>query len=258
MKVAILAGGYGTRLSEETGTVPKPMVTVGGRPAIWHIMKNYAAHGLKEFIVLGGYKVEVIRDYFLNFRERQTDFSVDLTTGEVKFLTCVAEDWKVTVLFTGENSMTGGRIRRARDFLGDEPFCLTYGDGFSNVDITQLIAFHKASDNWATLTAVSQPGRYGALHLTPDSEKVLNFREKGAADGGLINGGYFVCEPEVFDLIDGDLTVWEEEPMDRLVERGKLGSFWHRGYWQSMDTLRDRMVLENEWSSGAPWKVWKD
>lgn len=258
MKVAILAGGFGTRLSEETGTVPKPMVTVGGRPAIWHIMKLYAAHGLTEFVVLGGYKVEVIRDYFLNFRERQSDFSIDLASGEVTLLNTPAEDWKVTVLFTGADSMTGGRIRRAKELLSDDTFCLTYGDGFSNVDITKSIEFHKASGNWATLTAVSQPGRYGALHLAPDASQVLNFREKGAADGGLINGGFFVCEPKVFDFIDDDLTVWEEGPMDRLVEQGKLGSFWHKGYWQSMDTLRDKMVLEKEWAAGAPWKVWNE
>ena len=257
MKVAILAGGFGTRLSEETSILPKPMVEIGGRPAIWHIMKCYAAHGLKEFVVLGGYKINYIRDYFLGFRETQSDFTVDLQTGDVTILKAPEEDWKVTVLFTGEGSMTGGRLKRAQHLLQDDTFCLTYGDGFSDVDVTALIDSHRRSGAWATVTAVTQPGRYGALGLSKDATQVLAFREKNIRDGGLINGGYFVCEPKVFDLIDGDMTVWEQEPMDRLVEAGKLSSYWHKGYWQSMDTLRDKMVLEQEWATTAPWKTWK-
>ena len=255
MKVALLAGGLGTRLSEETAIRPKPMVEVGGRPIMWHIMKIYAHYGLRDFVVLGGYKVEVIRDYFLNYRARESDFTIDLKSGGVEWAQAVSEDWRVTVLDTGAESMTGGRLRRARHLLGDETFCLTYGDGLSDVNITDLVAAHQASGAWCTLTAVVQPGRYGALGLGDDGQ-VLGFREKGGRDGGLINGGFFVCEPEMLDLIDGDDTVLEAEPMERLVERGKLASFRHEGYWQSMDSLRDRQVLEEQWRRGAPWKVW--
>lgn len=259
MKVAIFAGGFGTRLSEETAIRPKPMVEVGGRPILWHIMKIYAHHGFKEFVILGGYKVDFIRDYFLNYRGSRTDYTIDLKTGAVDWLQSAGEDWKVTVLDTGPDSMTGGRLKRAKHLLSDGPFCLTYGDGVSDVDIGALVAAHQASKNWCTLTAVTQPGRYGALRLDEDSARVHGFREKGATDGGLINGGFFVCEPEVFELIDGDQTTWENEPMDRMVDLGKLGYFHHQGYWQSMDSLRDRMVLEATWAEGrAPWKVWKD
>lgn len=255
MKVALLAGGLGTRLSEETAVKPKPMVEVGGRPIMWHIMKFYAHHGLRDFVVLGGYKVEVIRDYFLNYRANECDFTIDLRSGGVEWAQAVAEDWRVTVIDTGASSMTGGRLRRARHLLGDETFCLTYGDGLCDVNVTDLVAAHQASGAWCTLTAVVQPGRYGALNLS-DDDRVLGFREKGQRDGGLINGGFFVCEPEVLDLIDGDDTVFEAEPMERLVERGKLGSYRHEGYWQSMDSLRDRHLLEEQWRQGAPWKVW--
>ncbi|MDB5422136.1 MAG: rfbF [Brevundimonas sp.] len=256
MKVAILAGGFGTRLSEETTIRPKPMVEIGNRPVIWHIMKLYAAHGLKDFVVLGGYKVDFIREYFLNFREKTSDFTIDLGTGKVELLQAYPEDWRVTVIDTGIDTMTGGRIRRARKLLEDDTFCLTYGDGFSDIDITKLIKAHKASGSWATLTAVSQPGRFGALKLNKENDRVMAFREKGALDGGLINGGFFVCEPNVFDLIDDDSTIWEQEPMDRLVERNKLSSYWHKGYWQNMDSLRDKQILEQAWANGAPWKVW--
>lgn len=259
MKVAIFAGGFGTRLSEETAVRPKPMVEVGGRPILWHIMKIYAHHGFKDFVILGGYKVDFIRDYFLNYRGSRTDYTIDLKTGAVDWLQGVDEDWKVTVLDTGPDSMTGGRLKRAKHLLSDGPFCLTYGDGVSDLDIGALVAAHKTSKSWVTLTAVTQPGRYGSLRLDEGSARVHGFREKGATDGGLINGGFFVCEPEVFELIDGDQTTWENEPMDRMVELGKLGYFHHQGYWQSMDSLRDRMVLEAIWAEGrAPWKVWKD
>lgn len=258
MKVAIFAGGFGTRLSEETSIRPKPMVEVGGRPILWHIMKMYSAHGFNEFVILGGYKVDYIRNYFLNYRGTRNDFTIDLGSGAVQWLQPSEEDWKVTVLDTGPDSMTGGRLKRARHLLSDGPFCLTYGDGVSDIDIGKLIESHKASKAWCTLTAVTQPGRYGALRLNDGLTQVEAFREKGAADGGLINGGFFVCEPEVFDLIDGDQTTWENEPMDRLTEKGLLGAYHHDGFWQSMDSLRDKMLLEELWTKGAPWKTWKN
>ncbi|MDX5978677.1 glucose-1-phosphate cytidylyltransferase [Vreelandella alkaliphila] len=258
MKVAIFAGGFGTRLSEETAIRPKPMVEVGGRPILWHIMKMYAHHGLKEFVVLGGYKVEYIRDYFLNYRGNRTDYTIDLKTGKVAWLQSVNDDWKVTVLDTGADAMTGGRLKKAMHLLADEPFCLTYGDGLSDLNITALIDSHLASENWCTLTAVTQPGRYGALRLQEGNNQVEGFREKGEIDGGLINGGFFVCEPEVFETINDSQTVWENEPMQRMIEMGRLGYFHHNGYWQSMDTLRDKMVLEAAWAESAPWKLWKE
>jgi glucose-1-phosphate cytidylyltransferase len=256
VKVALLAGGFGTRLSEETAVKPKPMVEIGGRPIMWHIMKFYAAHGLKDFVVLGGYKVEYIRDYFLNYRARECDFTIDLKSGTIEWADDLAEDWRITVLDTGGDTMTGGRIRRARHLLDGGTFCLTYGDGLSNVDIGALISAHRAAQAWCTLTAVVQPGRYGSLRLSENGAMVEGFREKGAHDGGLINGGFFVCEPELFDLIDGDETVFEAEPMERLIERGKLASYPHEGYWQSMDSLRDKHLLEEQWASDPPWKIW--
>lgn len=255
-KVAIFAGGFGTRLSEETSIRPKPMVEIGGKPILWHIMKIYAHYGCKEFVVIGGYKVEVIKSYFLNYRERQCDFTIDLATGDLKFHSSCGEDWQVTVLDTGGDTMTGGRLKRAREVIGNETFCLTYGDGVSNVPIDELIRSHREWGGWCTLTAVVQPGRYGSLHFDDDGINVAGFREKGRTDGGLINGGFFVCEPEVFDLIDGDQTVWEEEPMERLIAANKLRSFRHEGYWQSMDSLRDKQVLEAAWAANPPWKVW--
>jgi glucose-1-phosphate cytidylyltransferase len=256
LKVAILAGGYGTRLSEETTVRPKPMVEIGGMPIIWHIMKYYAHFGFRDFVVIGGYRVEFIRDYFLKFRERTSDFTIDLSSGDIQFHSTLAEDWRVSVLDTGKDTMTGGRIKHAQRLLGDDTFFLTYGDGLSDVPIDKLLAAHRENGDWCTLTAVSQPGRYGSLHLDDAGIRVEGFREKGRTDGGLINGGFFVCEPEIFDLIDGDDTVWEQDPMDRLIERGKLGSFRHDGYWQSMDSLRDKEVLEAAWANDPPWKVW--
>lgn len=255
MKVAILAGGFGTRLSEETSVRPKPMVEIGGRPILWHIMKLYAHHGLREFVVIGGYKVEMIRDYFLNFRLRNSDFTIDIQNGNIEIIKDRGEDWRVTVIDTGGDTMTGGRLLRARSLLQGGTFCLTYGDGLSDVPVDRLIEHHRASAAWCTLTAVSQPGRYGALRVS-ESGEIEGFREKGMTDGGLINGGFFVCEPEVFDLIDGDDTVWEGEPMERLVELGKLQAFHHQGFWQSMDSLRDQQILETAWHSDPPWKLW--
>ncbi len=255
MKVALLAGGLGTRLSEETTVRPKPMVEIGGRPIMWHIMKMYAHYGHKDFVILGGYKVDYIRKYFLRHQSTHYDFSICLKTGDVEWLQAVDEDWRVTVLDTGAESMTGGRLRRARHLLDRERFCLTYGDGVSDVNIKDLIAAHAASDAWCTLTAVTPPGRYRALQMS-DDKQVTGFYGKGSTEGGLINGGFFVCEPQIFDLIDGDQTVFEAEPMDRMIKAGKLGSYAHTGHWQSMDSLRDKQVLEAQWAAGAPWKVW--
>jgi glucose-1-phosphate cytidylyltransferase len=258
MKVALLAGGWGTRLSEETVVRPKPLVEIGGRPIMWHIMKTYAHYGLRDFVIIGGYKVETIRDYFLRYQMNTTDFTIELKSGRVQWLGEVPEDWRVTVVDTGVNTMTGGRLKRVKHLLADATFCLTYGDGVSNVNIQQLLETHRQLGRWCTLTAVTQPGRYGALRLSSNGSRVDGFREKRVGDGGLINGGFFVCEPEIFDLIDGDDTVWENEPINRLIERGQLSSYYHTGYWQSMDSLRDKHLLEQIWKEGAPWKVWAD
>jgi glucose-1-phosphate cytidylyltransferase len=258
MKVALLAGGWGTRLSEETVIRPKPLVEVGGRPIMWHIMKIYAHHGLKDFVIIGGYKVEMIRKYFMSYQMDSTDFTIELSTGRVEWLGKVRDNWRVTVIDTGISTMTGGRLKRVRHLLSDSTFCLTYGDGVSNVDIPKLIRMHRKHGRLCTLTAVTQPGRYGALRLDAERSRVDGFREKGTTDGGLINGGFFVCEPGIFDYIDGDETVWENEPMSRLVEAGQLSCYHHTGYWQSMDSLRDKELLERQWKDGAPWKVWSD
>jgi glucose-1-phosphate cytidylyltransferase len=255
-KVAILAGGFGTRLTEETTVRPKPMVEIGGKPILWHIMKMYAHYGCDDFIIIGGYKVELIKKFFLDYRLQKSDFRIDLRSGEIEIVADRGEDWRVTVLDTGFDTMTGGRIKRAREVIGNETFFLTYGDGLCDVRIDELLEHHRTNDGWCTLTAVVQPGRYGALRMNGDGTKVIGFREKGLRDGGLINGGFFVCEPEIFDLIDGDDTVWEREPMERLVDLGKLRSFGHEGFWQSMDSLRDKQVLEMEWSGNPRWKVW--
>lgn len=263
MKVVILAGGLGTRLGEETSIRPKPMVEVGGRPILWHIMKIYSHYGLNEFVILCGYKAEFIRSYFLNYAHNASDFTIDLSSNQISWARSRVEDWRVTLLDTGADSLTGGRIKRAQDVIGDETFCLTYGDGVSDVNISDLIAFHqqrKAEKGvWATVTAVAPPGRFGVLGIDHDTHMVDAFREKSQRDVGLINGGFFVCEPQVFDLIDNDLTTWEQEPMLRMVEGGKLAAFRHAGFWQAMDTLRDKQVLETLWESKAPpWKVWAD
>lgn len=253
MKAVIFAGGFGTRLSEETALRPKPMVEIADRPILHHIMEMYAAHGINEFVVLGGYKVGFIKDYFLNFHWRKSDFTIDLSNGEILWSDKQALPWKVTVLDTGVDTMTGGRLKRARKVIGDETFCLTYGDGVSDVDISALIAFHKASGVKATVTAVAPPGRFGVMGLAADNPVVQSFREKDSADVGLINGGFFVCEPDVFDLIDSDATVWEQEPMSQLVAAGQLAAYRHTGFWQAMDTVRDRQVLEAAYARGAPW-----
>jgi len=252
MKVVIFAGGLGTRLSEETGLRPKPMVEIGGKPILHHIMSVFAGHGLTDFVVLGGYRVDVIKDYFLNYYQRCGDFTIDLRSGTVTWADAQSEDWRVTVVDTGLDTMTGGRLKRARELIGKDTFCLTYGDGLADVDITALIAHHRAVGATATVTAVQPPGRFGVL-TTGKSNLVEGFREKAAADVGLINGGYFVCEEGIFDLIDDDATVWEQQPLARLVEQRQLAAYRHDGFWQSMDTLRDKHVLEQAHAEGAPW-----
>ncbi len=252
MKVAILAGGFGTRLSEETAIRPKPMVEIGGRPIIWHIMSRYAKYGFKDFVILGGYRVDAIRDYFLNYHSMNSDFTLDMRTGAVEWIAPRGEDWRVTVLDTGLDTMTGGRVLRARPVLGEQPFFLTYGDGVANIDIAALLAFHKQMRRVCTVSAVAPPGRFGVLGLDEAGVSVVSFREKDQRDSGLINGGFFVCEPAIFHYIDGDKSVFEEGPLRALSAAHELASYRHAGFWQAMDTLRDRMSLEALWSRGAP------
>lgn len=256
MRAVLLAGGLGTRLSEETGSKPKPMVEIGGRPIIWHIMKIYAAHGITDFIICLGYKGAVIKDYFHNYLLRSSDVTFNIGTGEMVLHRSAAEPWTVTLVETGENSQIGGRIKRILPYIGnDEAFCLTYGDGVGDVDISAVIAQHRSVGALVTLTAAQPPGRFGAIRY--DGNTVLGFQEKPQGDGGWINGGFFVCSPKVGDYIDGDLTVWEREPLETLAKEGKLGVHFHHGFWQPMDTLRDLRHLEELWSTGkAPWKVW--
>jgi glucose-1-phosphate cytidylyltransferase len=257
MKAVILAGGYGTRLSEETQVVPKPLVEIGGRPILWHIMKLYAHYGLTEFVICCGYKGHLIKDYFLNYLYRNSNITVDLAGDTVEVRSHRVEPWRVTLADTGEKTMTGGRIKRARDHIGDSTFCLTYGDGVSDVNVRELVQFHYSQGALATVTAVQQPGRFGALNLSSDRPRVTGFREKATDDGLIINGGFFVVEPEAIDLIDGDDTLWEQEPMRRLVQQDQLAVYRHRGYWQNMDTLRDKMILQELWDAGnPPWRVW--
>jgi glucose-1-phosphate cytidylyltransferase len=257
MKVVILAGGLGTRLSEETGIRPKPMVEIGSRPILWHIMKHYSHYGFNDFIILCGYKGITIKDYFMHYKHSESDFTIDLSQNKVTWMHSRAEDWRVTLLDTGLSTMTGGRLKRARDNIGDDTFCLTYGDGVSDVNITELVAFHRRSGLACTVTAAEPPGRFGVLGLQSEGDRVMTFREKDSQDVGLVNSGFFVCEPAIFDFIEGDATSWELEPLTRLVEEGQLAAYRHRGFWQPMDSLRDKTVLDQLWSSGkAPWKVW--
>ena len=256
MKAVLLAGGLGTRLSEETAVRPKPMVEIGGRPILWHIMKIYAAHGVTEFIVCLGYKGYVIKEYFANYFLHSSDVTFKLASNEMVLHRAAAEPWTVTLIETGEETQIGGRIKRILPHVaGDEAFCLTYGDGVGDVDVSAVIAQHRASGRLATVTAVRPPGRFGAILF--EGDKVTGFQEKPRGDGGWINGGFFVCSPKVGDYIDGDDTVWEREPMERLAAEGELGAYFHDGFWQPMDTLRDRRQLEEMWASGkAAWKVW--
>jgi glucose-1-phosphate cytidylyltransferase len=257
VKAVILAGGYGTRLSEETTVRPKPMVEIGERPMLWHIMKLYSAHGIHDFVVCLGYKAEVIKDYFVNYHARASDMTIDLARNEIELRPRDVEPWRVTLVDTGANTMTGGRLKRVAEHIGDGTFCFTYGDCVTDLDVRKLIDFHREQGATATLTAIRPPGRFGALTLGFDATTIESFREKPEGDGGWVNGGFFVLEREVLDYIDGDDTVWEREPMERLAEEGKLAAYRHSGYWQNMDSLRDKMVLEEQWASGQPpWKVW--
>jgi glucose-1-phosphate cytidylyltransferase len=257
MKVVILAGGFGTRISEESTIRPKPLVEIGGRPILWHIMKIYSAYGLNEFVVCGGYKGDMIKSFFHDYMITSSDVTFDLKGNTVKVHRSDVEPWSVTLIDTGESTMTGGRVKRVRKYLGDETFCMTYGDGVADIDVNELIEFHKRSGALATVTAVRQPGRFGALSLVPDEIRVRAFREKSNDDGGFINGGFFVLEPEVHDYIGGDDTVWENGPLDALAREGRLAAYRHNGYWQNMDTLRDKNLLEGLWQNGrAPWKIW--
>lgn len=254
MKAVILAGGFGTRLSEETGVKPKPMVEIGGKPILWHILNIFAAYGVHEFIVCCGYKGELIKDYFANYHLRNADVTFDLARRETILHASRSEPWRVTLVDTGERTMTGGRLKRVRDHLGSDPFFFTYGDGLSDVDLDALLEFHRAQGGLATLTAVQPPGRFGAFTLTDHQTRIEQFREKPTVDAAWINGGFFVLEPEVTDYIEGDDTVWEREPMERLAHSGELSAYRHTGFWHPMDTLRDKVMLEELWASGkAPW-----
>jgi len=257
VKAVILAGGLGTRISEETHLRPKPMIEIGGKPILWHIMKLYSAHGVDEFVICCGYKGYVIKEYFQNYLLHMSDVTFDMTTNSIEVHYRDAEPWKVTLVDTGEDTMTGGRLRRVAPFLaGETEFCFTYGDGVADLDITAEIAFHRAHGRLATVTAVKPPGRYGALKLTGD--RVDGFTEKPAGDGNFINGGFFILSPKCIDMIEDDSTSWEIEPVARLAAMGELKAFMHRGFWQPMDTLRDKNQLEEMWSIGnAPWKVWR-
>lgn len=257
MKAVILAGGYGTRISEESGVRPKPMVEIGGKPILWHIMKIYSSYGINEFIVCCGYKGFVIVDYFTRYLHRHSDLTVDLRSDRVEVHRSSAEPWRVTLIDTGEATMTGGRLKRVVDHIKDDSFCFTYGDGVSDIRIDDLVRFHKQENTLATLTAVQMPGRFGSFSLGHNDSRIHAFREKPREDGSWINGGYFVLEPKVVDFIKSDSTVWEREPMEELARSGQLSAYRHDGFWHPMDTLRDKHVLEDLWSSGkAPWKVW--
>ena len=255
MKLVILAGGQGTRISEETSVRPKPMVEIGGRPILWHIMKMYSNHGVNEFILCLGYKGYLIKEFFANYFLHTSDVTIDLASNSVEVHQRTAEPWKVTMVDTGQSTMTGGRLKRVAPYLGSEDFCFTYGDGVADVNLGDLIAFHRSSKKLATLTAVQPPGRFGALNLKGDL--IQGFQEKPQGDGNWVNGGFFVLSPRVLDYIGDDTTTWEREPLQRLADDGQLSAYFHPGFWQPMDTLRDKTQLEELWASGqAPWKTW--
>ena len=257
MKAVILAGGRGTRISEETHAKPKPMISIGGKPILWHIMKTYSHHGINDFIICCGYKGYVIKEYFANYFLHMSDITFDMVKNCMEVHHQKAEPWKVTLIDTGEDTLTGGRLKRIADYLKDEDiFCLTYGDGVADVNVTELIAFHRAQKVKASLTAVLPTGRFGALDIS--ANRVNTFREKPKGDGTKINGGYFVLSPQVIDYISDDQTIWEREPLERLAEEGNLAAYQHNGFWQPMDTLRDKIYLEELWQADqAPWKVWE-
>ena len=257
MKAVILAGGLGTRISEETAVKPKPMVEIGDMPILWHIMKIYHSHGISDFIICLGYKGYVIKQFFQDYALRSSSVSFDMENNTMELLACSTEPWKVTLVDTGELTMTGGRLKRVRDFLDDETFCLTYGDGVSDINVSELVKFHKGQDSLVTLTAVQPPGRFGAISLASDQTKIDAFQEKQEGDGAWINGGFFVVEPSAIDSIEGDATSWEQEPLKQIAHMHKLSAFKHTGFWHPMDTLRDKHYLEALWNGGtAPWKNW--
>ncbi|WP_342243469.1 glucose-1-phosphate cytidylyltransferase [Pseudomonas sp. OTU5201] len=255
MKAVILAGGLGTRISEESHLKPKPMIEIGGKPILWHIMKIYSHYGIQDFVICLGYKGYVIKEYFANYFLHMSDVTFDMSKNTMEVHQRYVEPWRVTLVDTGEETLTGGRLRRVREHLGDEPFCFTYGDGVADIDIGALVDFHHSHGKPATVTAIQPPGRYGALGL--DEERVGSFQEKPAGDGSWINGGFFVLDPSVIDYIDGDQSSWEGAPLMQLAANDKLMAFRHRGFWQAMDTLRDKNQLNDLWYGGrAPWKVW--
>ena len=256
MKAVILAGGFGTRLSEETSVKPKPMVEIGGKPILWHILKIYSAHGINDFIICCGYKGYEIKKYFANYFLHTSDITLDIQNNKMTILNKRAEPWSITLVDTGDNSMTGGRLRRVKEYVNDEEcFCFTYGDGVADIDITELIDFHKAHGREATVTAVYPSGRFGALEIV--SENVKSFKEKPRGDGSMVNGGFFVLNPSVIEHIEDDQTIWEQQPLTILADNNQLMAFKHSGFWQPMDTLRDKLHLESLWESGnAPWKLW--
>ena len=255
MKAVILAGGLGTRISEESTLRPKPMIEIGGMPILWHILKMYSAHGIDDFVICCGYKGYMIKEYFANYFLHMSDVTIDMSHNSIEVHQKKAEPWKITLIDTGENTQTGGRLKRVADYLDDD-FCMTYGDGVGSVDIAASIAFHKQHGKLATMTAVQPPGRFGALEI--DGTSVKSFLEKPQGDGGWINGGFFVLNPKVLDLIASDATLWEKEPLESLAQQGQLESFFHSGFWRPMDTLRDKTTLEELWASGkAPWKSWQ-
>jgi len=258
MKVVILAGGLGTRLSEETDIRPKPMVEIGGKPILWHIMKTYSSFGFNDFIVCLGYKGYFIKEYFVNYFLHQTDVTLNLATNAMEFHNSLTENWKISLIDTGKDSMTGGRIKRIQSFIGNEPFMLTYGDGVADIDISKLVQFHKSHGKLLSVTSIQPSGRFGALELDENTQKVTSFYEKPKGDGIWINGGYFVCQPEVFDYIKkGDSTIWEQEPLQNIASDGQLMGFKHEGFWSPMDTLKDKHDLNELWNTGkAKWKIW--
>lgn len=258
MKAVILAGGLGTRISEETHLKPKPMIEIGGKPILWHIMKIYSYHGINDFVICCGYKGYVIKEYFANYFLHMSDVTFDMVNNRMEVHQQYADPWRVTLVDTGEETMTGGRLKRVAPYLKDEEaFCFTYGDGVSDVNITELIAFHRAQSTLATLTATYPPGRFGALDIHSNN-RVASFKEKPKGDGGMINGGFFVLSPKVIDLVKDDASIWEREPLEALAAKGQLSAYQHHGFWQPMDTLRDKHHLEELWASGkAPWKAWQ-
>ena len=256
MYAVILAGGFGTRISEETALKPKPMLEIGGKPIIWHIMKIYSFYGINKFIICCGYKGYLIKEYFANYFLHTNDVTINIFKNEMTFHNRMSEPWEITLVDTGQNTMTGGRLKRISEYITNEPFCFTYGDGLADISISKLLESHKSKNKLATITAVQPPGRYGSLKLN-DQLNVVGFQEKPAGDGGWINGGFFVLQPEVLDIIEGDQTVWEQKPLNYLAQNNNLNAYLHNGFWRPMDTLRDKNYLNDIWhSNNAPWKVW--